>query len=44
MSRHDWGRRAVPWVVGYAIVGSLLLIGAAAVFLFYLGGLAGLHP
>jgi hypothetical protein len=44
MSRHDWGRRALPWVLGYAIVGTLLLAAAAALFLFYFGGLAGLHP
>ena len=44
MSRHDWGGRAVPWVVGYAVVGSLALLTAATLFLFYFGGLSELRP
>jgi hypothetical protein len=43
VSRHDWGWRAVPWVVGYAVIGSIALLVSAALFLFYFGGLSDLR-
>jgi hypothetical protein len=43
-SRHDHGRPVGRWILGYAIVGSVALIVAAGLFLFYFGGLADLHP